>query len=381
MSRLPEAQETVRPAGTGTDAADAGLSHLPVYLAVAYALLVIYASLHPFSGWRDSGVDPWTFLSAAWPRYWTVFDITSNVLAYFPLGFVWVPALQGRCGRLLAFFATLLLAVLLSLVLEAVQNYLPSRVASNIDLMTNGGGALLGALAGRRWGRLLLDGGRMHALSQRYTGGGAVAQVGVLLMGLWLLSQLNPETLLFGNGDIRVWLADLGLLDPQDYVAEDFPWLEAAVTASNALALGLVCRCLLRRRSREWGMGLIVTALGIRTLSLTLLTGNAGLAWATDGALLGLGLGVALWLPLSLLPRGLCRVLAALALLAATTLVNVMPQNPYLGAILQLWQQGHFLNFNGLTRLASILWPFLVLPWLILWRPPFGMREGEREVS
>jgi hypothetical protein len=47
-------------------------------------------------------------------------------------------------------------------------------------------------------------------------------------------------------------------------------------------------------------------------------------------------------------------------------LVNLAPANPYLTDMLQTWQQGNFLNFNGLTRLASYLWPFLALPWLML---------------
>ena len=33
---------------------------------------------------------------------------------------------------------------------------------------------------------------------------------------------------------------------------------------------------------------------------------------------------------------------------------------------LAAWRQGHFLNFNGLTRLIATLWPFLTLPFLML---------------
>lgn len=65
----------------------------PLYLALAYAVLIIYASLHPFYGWRDVGVSPIAFLDAAWPRYWTVFDLVTNGLAYLPLGFVLMLAL------------------------------------------------------------------------------------------------------------------------------------------------------------------------------------------------------------------------------------------------------------------------------------------------
>ena len=57
-------------------------SPLARYLLAAYALLVIYASLHPFTGWRDNGVAPLAFLSAPLPRYITSFDVLANLLAY-----------------------------------------------------------------------------------------------------------------------------------------------------------------------------------------------------------------------------------------------------------------------------------------------------------
>ena len=68
------------------------------------------------------------------------------------------------------------------------------------------------------------------------------------------------------------------------------------------------------------------------------------------------------------LPGRIRQALAALSLMLATALVNLAPENPYYTAILQVWHQGHFLNFNGLTRLTSALWPFLALPWLMLLR-------------
>ena len=42
------------------------------------------------------------------------------------------------------------------------------------------------------------------------------------------------------------------------------------------------------------------------------------------------------------------------------------PPNPYSAAALAAWRQGHFLNFNGLTRWIATLWPFLTLPFLLL---------------
>jgi hypothetical protein len=66
------------------------------------------------------------------------------------------------------------------------------------------------------------------------------------------------------------------------------------------------------------------------------------------------------------LPRVARLALAAVLVMAATVLVNLAPPNPYLAASLKLWQQGHFLNFNGLTRLVSALWAFAALGYLII---------------
>ena len=44
-------------------------ARLAAYLALAYLLLIVYASLTPFSGWRDSGADVWSFLFVPWSRH------------------------------------------------------------------------------------------------------------------------------------------------------------------------------------------------------------------------------------------------------------------------------------------------------------------------
>jgi hypothetical protein len=46
--------------------------------------------------------------------------------------------------------------------------------------------------------------------------------------------------------------------------------------------------------------------------------------------------------------------------------VNLAPENPYLVAALKVWRHGHYVSFNGMTRLLSALWPFLTLGYLIL---------------
>ena len=53
-----------------------------------YTALIVYASLYPFSGWRDQGLMPFDFLTAPWPRYWSQFDTAANFVGYVPLGFL-----------------------------------------------------------------------------------------------------------------------------------------------------------------------------------------------------------------------------------------------------------------------------------------------------
>ena len=47
-------------------------------------------------------------------------------------------------------------------------------------------------------------------------------------------------------------------------------------------------------------------------------------------------------------------------------LVNLAPANPYNASTLALWQQGHYLNFNGVTRVVSTIWPFAAMVYLVL---------------
>jgi hypothetical protein len=190
-----------------------------------------------------------------------------------------------------------------------------------------------------------------------------MADKGLLLIWLWLLTQLNPETLLFGNGDLRS-LLDLHALP---YVAQDFPRVEAVVVVANTLAIALLISLLSPWRTIV--PIIVVAALLAKSFAfLLMMNGVGGVAWATEGSLAGLAGGLVIWLVASLLPPRWRQTLAALAMLAAATLVNLAPENPYLANTFQVWNPGQFLNFHGLTRLASNLWPFLALSWLILMR-------------
>lgn len=347
-----------------TEAPKARASTLARILFLVYVLLVAYASLYPLSGWRDVGLSPFAYLSGPWPRYVTAFDIAVNLVGYLPFGVLAVTALHPRVRNAAALLAAVAGAAALSLLLEAAQSYLPARVPTNQDVLCNVAGAALGALLGQRFTPLIAGG----PLSRRRVAAfeaGAGADFGLVLIGLWLFIQLNPAALLFGAGDLRDFLAPL---EGRARRPEFFVSIEAFTTAANLVAVGLILSALAApgRYVRAMVIGVVLAALAVKTAAVAILMRAEDVfSWLTPGAQIGLGVGIAVALAVVALPRTARLVLAAVLLMAATVLVNLTPPNPYLADSLKVWQQGHFLNFNGLTRLVSALWPFIALGYLI----------------
>jgi VanZ family protein len=93
---------------------------------VAYLLLIVYASWFPFTGWRSTGLEPWTFLNLAPQRYWTGFDVAVNVIGYVPLGMLIVPSVYPKIRGAWAVLLTAIVGMLVSGAMEAVQTFLPS---------------------------------------------------------------------------------------------------------------------------------------------------------------------------------------------------------------------------------------------------------------
>ena len=330
-------------------------------LLIVYAALIILGSLHPWTGWQSQAVQPLAFLAAGLPRHLNSFDVLSNLFAYVPLGVL--AAGSGPAGALAALGASVLTGTCLSFALESLQGYLPTRVPSNLDLALNALGTLAGALLA-----LLLRGRRAAAIGpMQALRATPQAAHGLVVLGLWLLAQLSPQTLLFGTGDLR---GMIGPLTAAPYPPHLFMALEALAVAANTLVIGLVLRSVLLPGAAQARAvaALLLAALALRTLAFAVLFRPAdALNWLTPGAILGLAGGLAV---LVLAARGLIPVpregvprtaLAALLVVLAATAVNLGPQNPYWVDALSGWRQGPFLNFNGLSRAVSVLWPLAAL--------------------
>ncbi|HQZ03668.1 MAG TPA: VanZ family protein [Thauera sp.] len=343
---------------------------LPRNLAIAYAMLIAYACLHPLAGWHASGLPVFDYLLAPWPKYFIVEDFLINIVGYLPFGFLFAASLppSWRGWRSIAIASAV--GVLLSLGLETAQNFLPSRVASNLDLGGNAVGGLLGALLGVRWGQAWFGRhGIIHRWRVEWIIGGRSGEAGLILLGLWLLGQLSATDLLFSSGDLR---SLLGIAAPLPFSAERFIAFDTALTATSILAIGLFARCMMRARNPLPIVLLLALGVGAKALATaTFFDPGMPLAWLTPGAERGLAIGGGLLALALLLPRLLQHTLAGTALLAATALVNLMPESPYLAYSQRLAQFSNVLNFHGLTALVDSLWPFVALAYLSalgLWR-------------
>lgn len=175
-------------------------------LAGLCALLIIHLSLYPYSGWRDIGIGPFEFLSGEWvPVHQRLLwvDIGFNVLAYVPLGFLATVGILHFTGRKFAFLAVISCA-LLSLGLESLQTWLPSRVPSKMDLLTNCIGGFIGFLLGsallrREFSTKPIEQQLDIWLVQK-------AWLGMGLLCLWLFSLIAPQFPDFVTG---YWLGNL----------------------------------------------------------------------------------------------------------------------------------------------------------------------------
>lgn len=357
---------------------------------VFYVFLIVYASWYPFSGWRSNGLPVLGFLSAPLPYYWTRFDLLTNIVGYMPLGALLVFSVYPRLRGIGAVALACVIGALVSGGLEAGQNFLPSRVPSNLDLYTNAAGVALGALAGALATPAFLEQSRLLALRSRWFL--PEASRGLIVLALWPMAQFYPQAALFGHGQLlpilSEWLSqlwsveiDLGALLRRDaeLSAEQYWLSETIITSCGLTGALLTLLCLTRRRAPRLALAalLLLAALAAKTLASALLfSPDNAFAWVTPGAQGGLLIGFIMLAGLALAPPVAQRRVAALALITSLVAANIAPDNPYFLSTLQTWVQGKFLNFNGAAQFLTLTWPFITL-WFLYHPVHRGRRIAE----
>lgn len=357
---------------------DGGVPTTSWPLALAAVCLIVYASLYPFTEWRNQGISPLTFLTASLPRYWTGFDVGVNLAGYAPLGFLLALAAL-RSGRTRwAVSVAVLAAGALSLVMEALQSYLPARIPSNVDFALNVAGAWLGACTA--W--LLEKAGALDRWSRvRARWFVSDARGALVLLALWPVALLFPASVPLGLGQVlerlEYTLADMLADTPfLEWLPVRDVELQPLVPGAEVIcvALGALIPCLLGYS--------VVRTLAQRTvfLALTLLAAiastalSAALSYGPDHAWawldlpvqVGLVMGGVLALLFLPVPRRGSAALLLLALSVHLSLLNQAPMGPYFAETLQVWEQGRFIRFNGLAQWLGWLWPYAVLLYLLV---------------
>ncbi|MEX3899957.1 VanZ family protein [Paraburkholderia sp. BR10954] len=349
-----------------------------------YAALIVYGSWYPFSGWRSLGIAPFAYLFDPMPQYLTAFDVVTNVLGYMPFGALVVLAVYPRRRGTPAVALAFVLGGLLSGTMEAVQTYLPTRVASNLDLAANTLGALIGAAMMSPLTGALLDRGLLRRLRLLWFERGHATLA--CIVAAWPFATMFPAPRLFGLGNWprALWLSvDPATQDallawtPSAWQVGTWPaaaaaWLdddtwEALITTLNLFAaLALASLPMRRHAPRVRLLFVFIVATLCVKAAATFLQSQSGLAfdWATPGALLGLVCGTVAALVAVPLRRRVRATLAGVALVIALVFVNLLPVNPYFDAVLADWRQGRYLHFNGLARWLAWMWPYAALVWL-----------------
>ena len=253
-----------------------------------------------------------------------------------------------------------------SLAMELCQLFIPFRVANVADVVANGVGAAIGAAVFLE--RIHADfTGPLGELRERSVIAGGWGDAGLMLVGLWLLAQLNPALPFFEAGDI----------------GESAPGLAPGLVTSAAVALsvcgfGLFISALLSqpKGALRATLLLLTVALWLKfMMSSLMLKPHLSDDWLSEARMAGLVAGLAIFFPMRLLGRTVRIYSAILFLLAGALLAKIFGAYSTLGEFLRLfsWPYGQLATFATLTRALHETWPALAIGFLI------GLFIGRRD--
>ena len=331
-------------------------------MSLSYALLIIYVSLNPFDFDFHNGISASAWLDAPLPRFITLFDVSVNILAYIPFGFLLVFATYPRWRNFVALSIAIGLSALLAFSVETLQSWVPTRIPSSMDWWANVFGGLLGGLLAIPLGPQWLSG---SAIRRRFDQWFGLDWGGCTLLLLFPWSQIYPQSSWLGTG---VWgHAIFGSIDWGTFVINQVVQ-ETFITALCWLGVALLLSSGLRAKAPQWRIlnGLLCFTVLMKTFFTALqFGGELSLIWLTAGALWGMVLG-SISLRWALRLRQKAKFwLALFCLITATIVINQLPDNPYFIMNLRHWHQGRLVHFNELMQWVSVVWLPVALIWMI----------------
>ena len=190
---------------------------------------------------------------------------------------------------------------------------------------------------------------------------GRNGDLGLALLGIWLLAQVNPGIPLFA-----------ATFDPSLELTSDLAGtlLQAAQSAFNVVGVGLFLALLVRQRQfLGWAVLLLIGfELVLKGCAASLLLRQAVLdTWLKPGVSIGIFVGALALLAAIWLPRPMRTTLCAIALLSSLVAPLLAPDMWQARAPIALfdWPYGQLLNFNRLTHAVLVVWPVLASAYLL----------------
>jgi VanZ family protein len=340
---------------------------LRTWLTISYTLFIVYGSLSPFSGWRGQGLDFTEVLRAPFVLTYTAFDAVINLLAYLPFGLLAGLTLRARFGPLTSVILGLCAGVFLSGSMEYLQMYLPMRTSSNLDLLNNSAGTLIGALLGVSMASWNWFFSRLTRWRLDWFRHGHEVDFGLALLTLWIFGQVNPSLPMLGN----VFINEATRQPFVNLPSAPFGIWESSAVTLNLLMLGILMLTLLRiPRNLISALILVLAAVALAKFiaAALLLKSWALLLWINSEAVLGMLLGVVFLMTILWLPRSVAIGFGAAVALAYFVVVNFVLENSNPSSAMSIyhWHYGHLLNYNGLAQTITLIFPMLLL--FHLWR-------------
>ena len=334
------------------------------WMTLVYATLVIYGTLFPLTEWTPPPLGWSNPIMMPWPQQIWRADILINILAYLPVGLFVTLWLRPKLGMVAAIFMASAFGCGLSFVLEMIQSALPSRVPSPLDLAANSVGTLLGIAMATALDSRMFAGRWILSLRRDWFASGALANLGLIILGLWALTQTVPFVPSLDWDNIKSGLKPLGntLRHP-----ETFRLLDAVETGLIIMALGLLAR-LIALRPIAWPflvftLGVLILKVPVvgRQLTLESLAGWLGalfvlFAWPAhiNARVAGIVMALLTAYALAQLTPGDS---------ATTHLINWVPLKSQVGTL------------TGMSDILETLWPFMALALAVRWLTPWRWRR------
>jgi VanZ family protein len=176
-----------------------------------YTLFIIYGSLFPLVDWRSPTQNLLVVWQQAMGQHLSRSDLLTNILVYIPLGFLLCSVCSQRLGTFSKVVLTVILGGMLSFAMEYIQLFLPARTSSPVDLILNVMSTIIGAISFCWLGKESSIGEVFIGWRNSWFISEKIADIGIMVVVLWVAVQLAPFVPSLDVGDIKNGLRPLWL--------------------------------------------------------------------------------------------------------------------------------------------------------------------------